>query len=375
MVPLDVVRAAVRGAIHIEQTAEGVRPLRLPPWAFQQMASPNTGWIARQTAGIHLEFQTSAEWIHLDVTLTRNLPERIEPAARPATFTAVVDNQPGGSVTVDEGRLIIVGADGSVRTNPGGSSNIRLDLSANPFGQRRNVQIWLPHTAWTEINAVRASQSLTAAPPSDAPRWVHHGSSISHCLEAPRPIDAWPVIVARRLGYQLTNLGFGGEAMVDPFVARTIRDLPCELISLKLGINPINGAAMQERVFVPAVHGFLDTIRERQPETPIVLLSPIYCPLHETIPGPTIVTRDRLFSDASRAGTRGLLTLESVRGAMANIVEIRADTNLYYVDGRSLLGESDAWLLVDSLHPNPEGYRLMADRFTDLAESARWPRP
>ena len=44
-----------------------------------------------------------------------------------------------------------------------------------------------------------------------------------------------------------TNLGFSGSAMLDPFTARTIRDQPADLISLKLGINLVNGDAMRMR--------------------------------------------------------------------------------------------------------------------------------
>jgi SsfX3, N-terminal domain len=35
----------------------------------------------------------------------------------------------------------------------------------------------------------------------------------------------------------LVNLGFSGSMMLDPFVARTIRDLPADLLSVEVGIN------------------------------------------------------------------------------------------------------------------------------------------
>ena len=94
----------------------------------------------------------------------------------------------------------------------------------------------------------------------------------------------------RRLatGVELTNLAFSGSAMLDPFTARTMRDHPADLISLKVGINLVNGDVMRMRAFRPAVDGFLDTIREGHPTTPIVVISPIWCEPVERAAGPTI---------------------------------------------------------------------------------------
>lgn len=85
---------------------------------------------------------------------------------------------------------------------------------------------------------------------------VHHGSSISHSSLAPNPGDTWPAIAAAGLGFAHTNLGFSGNAMLDPFVARTIRDTPADFISIKIGINLINFDVMTTRAFTPALHGF-----------------------------------------------------------------------------------------------------------------------
>ena len=74
--------------------------------------------------------------------------------------------------------------------------------------------------------------------------------------------------------------------MLDQFVARTIRDLPADLISVKAGINVVNGDTMRERTFGPALHGFLDTVRDGHPTTPIALVTPIVCPIVEDHPGP-----------------------------------------------------------------------------------------
>ena len=86
---------------------------------------------------------------------------------------------------------------------------------------------------------------------------------------------------------ELINLGLGGSALLDPFTARALRDTPADLISVKIGINLVNTDLMRLRAFTPAVHGFLDTIREGHPTTPLLVVSPILCPIHEDTPGPS----------------------------------------------------------------------------------------
>ena len=85
---------------------------------------------------------------------------------------------------------------------------------------------------------------------------------------------------------ELINLGFGGSALLDPFTARALRDTPADLISVKIGINVVNADLMRLRAFAPAVHGFLDTIREGHPTTPLLVVSPILLPHPRGHPGP-----------------------------------------------------------------------------------------
>ena len=155
---------------------------------------------------------------------------------------------------------------------------------------------------------------------------------------------------------------------MDPFVARTIRDLDVELISIKAGINIINMDSMRERVFTPLLHGFLDTIRERRETTPILLISPIYCPSAEDRPGPTVPNKEGKFVtiEGLNALRQGSMSLKRVRSLMQSVVESRradGDAKLFYFNGLELFGEADADDLPDDLHPNPEGYIRMGERF------------
>lgn len=133
---------------------------------------------------------------------------------------------------------------------------------------------------------------------------------------------------------------------------------------------------MRLRGFVPAVHGFLDTIRDGHPVTPLLLISPIHCPIHEDTPGagaidPTTLGTDSVqFIATGKKGdtTLGRLTLGAVRDALAEIIDSRSeDPNLHYLDGRTLYGRHDAQHhpLPDGLHPDTDTHALMGQRFAD----------
>ena len=211
---------------------------------------------------------------------------------------------------------------------------------------------------------------------SDRPRWVHHGSSISHGSVATYPTEPWPVVAARLSGLDLVNLGFGGSALLDPFVARTIRDTPADRISLKLGINLVNQDLLRRRALGPAIHGYLDTIRDGHPETPLRLISPVHCAIHESVPGPTGPDMAALAEGrvAFVAGgdpeqvARGALSLEVVREVLADVVERRGDPHLTYVDGLALYGAADEERLPlpDNLHPDSATHALIGERFAGL---------
>jgi len=174
------------------------------------------------------------------------------------------------------------------------------------------------------------------------------------------------VQAAVELGYQLTNLGFAGNAMLDPFVARAIAALPADLITLKIGINIVNGDVMRSRTFVPAVHGFLDLVRQGHPTTPIVVISALGCAIHESTPGPVREVSPGKAGGTPRAtrANDGTLTLERTREHLMAIVEHRGDPHLRLMSGLDLLGLDEQHLLPDNLHPNGEGHDVIARRFT-----------
>ena len=117
----------------------------------------------------------------------------------------------------------------------------------------------------------------------DRLKWTTYGSSITHCVRAHSPALTWPAVVARKHALNLTALGYGGQCHVDPMIAIMIRDIPADLITLKLGINVQGAGSLNPRTFKSAVIGMIKIIREKQPKTPIGIISPIISPPRENL--------------------------------------------------------------------------------------------
>lgn len=371
-VPLDVLKAATFGAVDLEPRDDGFIPRRLPLWTRRQYADVGIDWVSSHAAGVRLRVRTSARRLRLQATFIRNVAAESPHPPFPVSVVATAQGILLDRCDLDEGTLILAAADRTFTVVPGPISLMEFHLGGD--GSEREIEVWLPHNAQVVVHGAEADAAVTAAPADDRPMWLHHGSSISHGLEAEGPLGPWPQQAARALSLDLLNLGFAGNAMLDPFVARTIATTTADVITLKLGINIVNADGMRERTFVPALHGFLDIIREGHPDTPLAVITAISCPSHEDVPGPTRRVGSGRFAGTPREMNPGdgSLTLRRTRDLIGRVVTDRSarDPQLRVVDGTDLFGDDDdAALLYDDLHPNQHGYDLIAARFTDLART------
>lgn len=367
----------VRGVVELEPTRLGLQPHRLPAWARARNADPQLAMVEAQPAGVRLAFRTAATRLELETVPTKRVYAGMPP--RPdGTYDLVVDGELVAQGVVAGGRVMTIDlAGGGTSVEEGRPGRcVFAGLAPGP----KEVEVWLPHDETTELVAVHADAPLTASP-SARPTWVHHGSSLSQGSNAVHPTGTWPVVAARSAGLELVNLGFGGGALLDPFVGRVLAETPADLISVKVGINLVNTDLMRRRALGPALHGLLDAVRDGHPDTPLVVVTPLVCPVHEHTPGPAApdpaaLAEGRLAFVATGDPAEvaaGRLTLEVVREEVSQVVGRRQaeDPGLLLLSGLDLFGADDVAgdPLPDGLHLSPAAHRLVGERFASRLPS------
>ncbi len=139
---------------------------------------------------------------------------------------------------------------------------------------------------------------------------------------------------------------------MEPLIAKQISELRFDYISLCLGINCYGGGVYSPRSFQQMALGFISRIRERHPDTPVLVISPIYSPERETI-------------------KINNLSLQDMRHELETGVALwqqhTNDQNIHYLSGLEIFGKNSAHLLPDGLHPDGDGMYVMADNFIKKA--------
>ena len=313
-------RITWQGAITLQHTDRWTMPWRIPyddrvlypPDALRERAS--------MPAGVRLSFRSD----------TRMVSGNVTPTEDSSGIDLYCDGQFQGSAEL--------------------ASQESFRFQNLPSGDKL-IELWLPQHGQFRLRGLELTSDAKVSPYEDPrPRWITYGSSITHCRTAESPSHTWPAIAARKHGLNLTCLGYGGNCHLEPMVARMIRDLPADFLSMKVGINIYGSASLNVRTLIPAVIGFVHIIREKHPDTPFAIISPICSPPRESTPNAVGLTL---------SGMR-----EEIAGAVEAIKD-RGDRNIHYIDGLDLFGPNLAALLPDELHPNAEGYKIMGQNFAD----------
>jgi len=319
-------RLTWQGHISMEEKADGLRPWKIDYRQFDlhhQALQQKVGF----PTGMRLSFRTNSTTIQIQIRSQdiKDIP-----------IDLVIDDE-----VVDSQRFSDTGC---------------CDFSGLPPDEKE-VELWLPmwgEYTWQSI-ALDDEATLTKWCRT-GPKLLTYGSSITVCYDAHSPTRTWPAIVARECGYDLTCLGTGGTCHLDTLIGREIRDHKSDFIILSLGINIYGSCCLSERTFRPSVIGFVELIREKQPETPILLLSPIFCEARET-------TENKVGMSLQTFRSELMLTQQ--------ILHDYGDHNVHYLSGLELLGPDDTHGLQadDWMHPNAEGYQLMGTRLAGIIKS------
>ncbi len=238
--------------------------------------------------------------------------------------------------------------DGELHTSFDLGEGTRFHFAGLPKREKL-LELWLPEYRDFRLCSLRLGDAATLQRHEDTrPRWLVYGSSYTQSRGAASPYYTWPAIAARAYDLNHVNLAYGGQCHLDSMVARLLRDLPADFLSMEVGVNIQGRATLDARAMRAALIGFVRILRERHPDVPLAVMSALYAWERET-------TRNAV-----------KLTLADTREIVAEAVEaLRAngDAHVHYFNGLDLIGEADKELIEDHVHPNVEGYKVLGGRF------------
>lgn len=189
-----------------------------------------------------------------------------------------------------------------------------------------------------EIGLDAGARILPPTPYAHAKPIVFYGTSITHSGCASRPSNGYVPILGRRLNSDVVNLGFSGNGVGEPEVARLVAELDAAVFVLDYEANA--GLERMRENLLP----FCEILREKHPDTPLILLTKICFPKVHRMPG----------------GPQGHREALELYHQVAENIRTRFRGLTLVVDGWSLIGPDSPLAYVDESHPNDYGFNQMA---------------
>lgn len=283
---------------------------------------PKVWKLSMAPAGVRLRFRTDSVKLHLEATTGTY-------KTAPSPPTALI----GVDVYVD-GRYL-----GSALPDDKGVLKKDWDLAVT--AAMRNVEIYLPIGSPTVIKEIAIDASAKLEPGkaySQEKPVVYYGSSITQGAQSSNPGVAFPCFLGRWLDADFVNLGFSGNGLGEPALARAVAEIPASVFVVDYWANP------PPEVYEKTFPEFIAIIRAKHPDTPIVVTGPYYNPSE---------------SFGSRMGGYQL----EKRKLIPRLVKEKqqaGDKNIHYVDGLDLISADQADALSDARHANSYGMFLYA---------------
>lgn len=288
--------------------------------------------LSRDSAGMLARFHTDSPVIHARYTLRS--PSLALPHM-PATGVSGVD-------------LYAQDADGRDRwlavVKPT-AQTVQAQLTAGVDAGLRRYTAYLPLYNGVESLqiGVDSGASFQVVPPRTRKPLVFYGSSILQGACASRPGMAFTALLGRRFDRPVINLGFSGNAFMDPEVGALLAELDPAVFVIDCLPN------MDADMVTERGESFVRQLRAARGHIPIVMVE------DRTYANAWLVKGERDQQAGSRTAYR-----EAYRNLLASGVR-----NLSYLRGDDLLGDDDE-ATTDGSHPSDLGMVRYADAYTGV---------
>ena len=228
-----------------------------------------------------------------------------------------------------------------IKGNSGPQIN-RIDLRSI---DSRVIEITLPYADTVTFLGLHLPDGAELFPmkPETLPRYVAYGDSITQGFRAANVVETYPTRLARAKKWDLINMGFGSRRLTAPDGAVLARLKP-DILTTLIGVNDCLQQKPFDR-FTADLIGFVTEFRRSAPQTPIFWITPL--PIAEP------------------ARWKHSERLDAYRDASTDTLARLAYPRLQVIPGADLI-DPDPKLFSDGLHPNADGFQMIATRLAAI---------
>jgi lysophospholipase L1-like esterase len=242
--------------------AETQQPFDRLPAKAQSLVRPAVWELSRHSAGLYVDFTTDAETIAVRWTVTS---DRLAMFHMPATGVSGIDlylHQDDGWHFLGVGRPT---------ESPTNTTELAVGLAKTPATYRAYLPLYNGVSS-IEIGVDKGAAFRIEQPAAERRKpVVIYGTSITQGGCASRPGMSYPSILGRRLDVPVLNLGFSGNGKAEPEVAQLLSEIDASVFV----IDPLPNLFPEQ--VTERLPKFLEILRSRRPETPVLLMeSPLF---------------------------------------------------------------------------------------------------
>ena len=334
-IPPDDPRIGYSDFIHLDQSSDPLSPTGKTARFDRLLDMPGKGY-RWDNPGTRMRLRTDAASLEIFLYYSER---HISTSARNAIGRYWIDGQSKPEWTFGP-------PSASSQREPKALS-LRLSSSMPGF---HTYEIVLPYGDSVEIQGLRLppESRLEESEARTALRYIAYGDSITQGFTASEEARTYPFLLAEQKNWQLHNMGFGGRAST-PSDGAVIASLTPDIVTVLIGVNDWQ-AGIPVATYRAHMEGFLSGLREREPNVPIYLLTPLWVP-------------------PSWKPEKAVADLEEYRQALRDMATAHPDSNLHLVEGPALIDHDPSLFNSVAVHPNDQGFAQMAERLAKATSS------
>ncbi|MBO7328671.1 MAG: SGNH/GDSL hydrolase family protein [Lentisphaeria bacterium] len=294
-------------------------------------------FLSHHTAGVRLDFKTTSKQIRLRVKLSHS--SHMDHMAQTGSCGFdLYSGAPGKNFLVGTARF------------PFDADAYETTLLPNGFQTEKMRDFTLNFPLYSgvekiEIGFDEKSEIAAPEPWSDSCKMVFYGTSITQGGCASRPGMVYSSLLGRALNRQVLNFGFSGNGKGEKIVAEYLADIE------DVGVFVLDYEPNAKPDGIRAtLNEFIDTLRQKHPDTPIIVMSSLR------------FNQELVFTEDTEVQQKDLA--ESAKFQRREVERRRraGDGKIFFVNGASLCGKNWHEFSVDGCHQTDLGFYVISER-------------